>query len=117
MAKTDDPLAAAQKAVDQTAQGWRVDRAQEPTAQTSTSAHGMIITARPGEYSAWKRNPNGNTLVEMIGDTLDQLTLRIADWERSQHPAEQPEPTPEQMANTVAATESMAVTHDARGTS
>jgi hypothetical protein len=115
MAKTDDPLKQAQAAVDKTAKGWRVDRAVEASAQTTAGALGMVTTVKPGEFGAWRRNSNG-TLVEVIGETLDQLTLRIGDWERSQHPAEQAEPTKEQVELSAKATESMAVTADARGT-
>jgi hypothetical protein len=35
----------------------------------------------------------------MSGDSLEQLVSRIADWEASQHPGGQPEPTEEQAAN------------------
>jgi hypothetical protein len=85
MAKTKDPVELAQSAVDKVADGWKVTTAVPPSGQT-VSGHtqqGAVasVVATPGQYEAVKR-VNGN-LVEMSGDSLEQLVSRIEGWEGS----------------------------------
>jgi hypothetical protein len=115
MAKAKSPLEAAQAAVDKTASGWKVDRAVLPTVQHTTTSVGILASARPGEFSAWKRR-DGNSLIEVIGDSEEQLVMRISEWERAQPQAAKPEPTAEQVANSAQATEAASMTADTRKT-
>jgi predicted phosphoribosyltransferase len=90
MAKTKDPVQVAQAAVDKVADGWRVTTAVPVSAETvsgiTQQAAIASVVARPGQYEAVKR-VNGN-LVEMSGDSVEQLVSRIEGWEAAQHPAE-----------------------------
>lgn len=79
--KRTDPMAEAQAAVDGVAEGWRVDHAQP--AQAITGAGGVVVQIKPGEYRAWKRR-DGASLVEMVGDSPEQLAMRVAGWEAAQ---------------------------------
>ena len=92
-------------------EGWTVDHAEAPSV---VNVQGGTVQVKGGEYRAWKRSVTGTNLVEQTGDTPQQLAARIADWEAAQQPAEQPEPTAEQIANSQAATAHMSITSDAR---
>jgi hypothetical protein len=107
-----DPVAETQSAVDGVAEGWRVDHAQ--AAQAIQTSDGMVVGVKPAEYRAWKRSPNGDTLIEVTGDSSEQLAARIEDWEASQNPAEPAQPSEEQIMNSAKATLHMATTADAR---
>jgi hypothetical protein len=70
-----------------------VTRAVSPRLRTSPT--GQASTAEPS-----RRSPSSPE----VGDGVEQLMARIADWEASQHPAEQPEPTEEQVVSSAEAT-------------
>ena len=103
-----DPVAATQALV---GEGWTVDHAEAPQV---INVQGGTVQVKGGEYRAWKRSQTGTNLVEQTGDTAEQLAARIADWEAAQQPAEQPQPTAEQIASSQAATAQMSITSDAR---
>jgi hypothetical protein len=107
-----DPVAEAQSAVDGVAEGWRVDHAQ--AAQIATTEGGAVVSVRPAEYRAWKRSPAGDTLIEVTGDSQEQLAARIEGWEASQNPTEPGQPSEEQIMNSAKATLHMSTTADAR---
>jgi hypothetical protein len=89
MPKTKSPVESAQAKVPE---GWTVDHA-EPAQVASASGVGksasVTVVIKPAEYRAWRRSPNGDTLVEKTGDSEEHLLAQIEAWEASQHPAEQ----------------------------
>jgi hypothetical protein len=104
----------AQKIVDKAGDGWQVFHAKPATAAQAQGFGGGVaaMTVTPASYIAHKRLDA--TLLEMHGETPEQLAERIADWERGRPAAEPTQPTEEQILNSAKATLHMAITSDAR---
>ena len=85
------------------------------TAVASCSALPEPMLARSGrlptsgDYADDVKWDGFRAIVSTEGELRVRLCMRIEDWEKSQHPEEQPEPTEEQLANSAKSTEAMSV--------